>query len=99
MSGAQAQREPDSRSDSLSILECLQCLGPPRFTGRRGSETAESWYSDIKRLLEGLRFSSEEMVTLVAFTLRDLAYTWWNGVLRAKKTRYASEGHRDPDMR
>lgn len=32
----------------------------------------ESWYSDMERLLEGLRFSSEEMVTLAAFILRDL---------------------------
>lgn len=61
--------------------------------GKRSPETVESWYSDMEQLLGGLKFSSEEMVTLAAFTLRDLAYSWWKGVLRARK------GRRDPGIR
>lgn len=67
--------------------------------GKGGLETTKLWYSDIERLLEGLRFCSEEMVTLAALTLRDLAYTWWKGVLRAKRARYIGEGCQDPGMR
>lgn len=49
-------------------MERFQCLGPSQFTSRGGPEAAESWHTDIESLLESLSFSSEEMVTLVAFT-------------------------------
>lgn len=44
------------------------------FTSKEGPETAESWYSDMERFLDSLRFSSEEMVNLATFTLKDFAY-------------------------
>lgn len=69
------RRERNIRSSSLSTLEQFQHLGPPRFTSRAGSEIAESWYSAIECLLERLSFSFEEIITLVAFTFRNLAYT------------------------
>lgn len=70
------RRERGTGPEYLSTLKHLQRLGLPKFTSKKDLKMVESWYSDIKQLLEGLRFSLEEMVTLTTFTLRDHAYTW-----------------------
>lgn len=42
----------------------------------------------MERLMEDLRFSSEQMVSLATFTLRDLAYTCLKDALKAREIRY-----------
>lgn len=83
----------------MSVMERFQRLCPSRFTGRRGPESAETWHFDIEGLLESLSFMFEEMVSLATFTLRDLARTWWRGVSRTRRDRFAREGCRHLGMR
>lgn len=77
------RKERSSRSGSLSIMDHFQRLGPSRFTGKGGPNSAEPWHSNIECRLESFSFTSKEMVTLAAFRLRNLACTLWRGVIGA----------------
>ena len=59
-------------------------MGVPHFDCRGKPEDAETWLSEVEKILESLKCLVEKWVRLATFQLKDEADTWWKSARRMK---------------
>ena len=75
-SSSEAKRDP--------WISQFRKLGAPNFDGKGKPEDAESWLSEVEKILESLECPEEKWVRLATFQFKGEASQWWKSAHRLK---------------
>ena len=75
----QQQRGEPSDQGRFGLLSSFKKMNPPMFNRDLNPQVAESWYQQIKRLLETMNLQfDQDRVALATILLEGKANHWWN---------------------